>query len=98
MEAVPGCRVLGRGVEVGRSERGVGFTRIPLGIGASQHSHDPLLTYLMILPSILIFFARQRVIAQRKGVQGLAAAAPRATDEFIRHVQRSARAMLRSDL
>jgi len=58
---------------------------------------DPLLTYLMILPSILIFFARQRVIAQRKGVQGLAAAAPRATDEFIRHVQRSARAMLRSD-
>lgn len=58
---------------------------------------DPLLTYLMILPSILIFFARQRVIAERKSVQGLAAAAPRATDEFIRHVQRSARAMLRSD-
>jgi AcrR family transcriptional regulator len=58
---------------------------------------DPLLTYLMILPSILIFFARQRVIAERKSVHGLAAAAPRATDEFIRHVQRSARAMLRRD-
>jgi AcrR family transcriptional regulator len=58
---------------------------------------DPLLTYLMILPSILIFFARQRVIAARKGLHGLAAAAPRATDEFIRHVQRSARAMLRSN-
>jgi AcrR family transcriptional regulator len=58
---------------------------------------DPLLTYLMILPSILIFFARQRVIAQRKSVRGLAAGAPRATDEFIRHVQRSARAILRSE-
>jgi len=57
---------------------------------------DPLLTYLMLLPPILIFFARQRVIAQRKSVRGLAAAAPRATDEFIRHAQRSARAMLRS--
>jgi TetR/AcrR family transcriptional regulator len=57
---------------------------------------DPLLAYLMILPSILIFFARQRVIAQRKGMQGFAAAAPRTTDEFVRHVQRSARAMLRS--
>jgi len=57
---------------------------------------DPLLTYLTILPSILIFFARQRVIAQRKSVRGLAAAEPRHTDEFIRHVQMSARAMLRS--
>ena len=57
---------------------------------------DPLLTYLMLLPPILIFFARQRVIAQRKSLHGLAAAAPRATDEFIRHAQRSARAMLRS--
>ncbi|MBI3046773.1 MAG: TetR/AcrR family transcriptional regulator [Acidobacteria bacterium] len=56
---------------------------------------DPLLTYLMILPSILIFFARQRVIVQRKSVHGLAAAAPRDVDEFIRHVQTSARAMLR---
>lgn len=58
---------------------------------------DPLLTYLMILPSILIFFARQRVISQRKSVRGLAAAAPRETGEFVRHVQMSARAMLRRD-
>ena len=56
---------------------------------------DPLLTYLTILPAILIFFARQRVVAQRKNVQGLAAAAPRHIDEFIRHMQGSARAMLR---
>ena len=58
---------------------------------------DPLLTYLMVLPPILIFFVRQRVIAEHAGVHGLAAAAPRQTDEFVRHVQRSARAMLRSD-
>jgi AcrR family transcriptional regulator len=55
---------------------------------------DPLLTYLTVLPAILIFFARQRV-AQRKNVQGLAAAAPRHLDEFVRHMQESARAMLR---
>jgi len=54
---------------------------------------DPLLTYLTVLPAILIFFARQRV-AQRKNVQGLAAAAPRHLDEFVRHMQESARAML----
>ena len=33
-------------------------------------SADPLLTYLTILPSILIFFARQRVVAQRKNTPG----------------------------
>jgi AcrR family transcriptional regulator len=57
---------------------------------------DPLLTYFTILPAILIFFARQRVLAaaHRKNVQGLAAAAPRAVDEFIRHMQGSARALL----
>ena len=59
---------------------------------------DPLLTYLTILPAILIFFARQRVVAQRKSVQGLAAAAPRHIDEFIRHMQGSARAMLRRQI
>ena len=56
---------------------------------------DPLLTYFTVLPAILIFFARQRVVAQRKNVQGLAAAAPRHLDEFVRHMQESARAMLR---
>jgi len=58
---------------------------------------DPVLTYFTILPSILIFFARQRVISQRRGMQGLAAAAPRNTGEFIRHVQMTARATLRRD-
>ena len=59
------------------------------------HEVDPLLTYLTILPAILIFFARQRVLAERKQVRGLAAAAPRHVDEFVRHMQGSARAMLR---
>jgi AcrR family transcriptional regulator len=57
---------------------------------------DPLLTYLTILPTILIFFARQRVVAaQRKNVQGLAAAAPREIDQFMQHMQGTARALLR---
>ena len=60
---------------------------------------DPLLTYLTILPSILIFFARQRVVSQRRGVvQGLAAAAPRQTGDFIRHMQLSVRGILRKDV
>ena len=60
---------------------------------------DPLLTYLTILPPILIFFARQRVVAgHRKHVQGLAAAAPRDIDQFKRHMQESARALLRRQL
>ena len=56
---------------------------------------DPLLTYLTILPSILIFFARQRVVAQRKHTQGLAAAEPRDANEFVQHMQQAARGILR---
>jgi AcrR family transcriptional regulator len=59
---------------------------------------DPLLTYLTILPSILIFFVRQRVVSQRRSVQGLAAAAPRQTGDFIRHMQLSVRGILRKDV
>ena len=59
---------------------------------------DPLLTYFTILPSILLFFARQRVLSQRKSVQGLAAGAHRETGEFMRHVQMTARAVLRRDI
>ena len=56
---------------------------------------DPLLTHLTIMPPILIFFARQRVLAQKVIDDGLAA--PRQLDEFIRHMQASARGMLRKD-
>jgi AcrR family transcriptional regulator len=58
---------------------------------------DPLLTYLTILPSTLIFFARQRVVTQRKDTKGLAAAAPRDVNEFVKHMQGAARGMLRRE-
>src|SRR5688572_22203673 len=56
---------------------------------------DPLLTHLTIMPPILIFFARERVLAHNQIDEGLAA--PRHLDEFVRHMQVSARGMLRKD-
>ena len=56
---------------------------------------DPLLTHLTIMPPILIYFARQRVLARNPVDGGLAA--PRDLDDFIRHMQASARGMLRKD-
>ena len=50
---------------------------------------DPLLTHLTVMPPILIYFARERVLVRRKAAQGIAA--PRQMDEFVRHMQRSAR-------
>jgi AcrR family transcriptional regulator len=54
---------------------------------------DPLLTHLTIMPPILIFFARQRVLAHKNVDEGLGE--PRRLDEFVRHMQASARGMLR---
>jgi TetR/AcrR family transcriptional regulator len=54
---------------------------------------DPLLAHLTIMPPILIFFARQRVLAGRKLRGGLAE--PRQLEQFVRHMQASARGMLR---
>ena len=54
---------------------------------------DPLLAHLSIMPPVLIFFARQRVLAGRKLHGGLAE--PRQLDQFVRHMQTSARGMLR---
>jgi len=56
---------------------------------------DPLLTHLSIMPPILIFFARQRLLARNPIDGGLAA--PRQLDDFIRHMQASAWGMLRKD-
>ena len=56
---------------------------------------DPVLTHFTIMPAILIFFARQRVIAKRKSTEGLTA--PRQVDEFIAHMQQTVRRMLRAD-
>jgi AcrR family transcriptional regulator len=55
---------------------------------------DPLLTHMTILPPILIFFARQNAIEQRKPPRDLAAAEPRQMHVFISHMQASARGML----
>jgi AcrR family transcriptional regulator len=57
---------------------------------------DPLLTHLTIMPAILMFFARQRVLAAGRVEQGIAE--PRQQHEFLRHMQESVRRMLRKDL
>jgi TetR/AcrR family transcriptional regulator len=49
---------------------------------------DPLLTHLTILPPILIFFARQRVLADKELKVGVLE--PRQLDAFVAHMQRSA--------
>ena len=56
---------------------------------------DPLLTHMTIMPPILIFFARQRVLARNTVADGLAA--PRDLDDFVRHIQAAARGMLRNN-
>ena len=56
---------------------------------------DPLLTHLTIMPAILMFFARQRVLAG--AAQGGGVAEPRPLAEFVRHMQDSVRRMLRKD-
>ena len=45
---------------------------------------DPLLTHLTIIPPILMFFARQRVLAATALHDGIAE--PRPQDQFVRHM------------
>jgi AcrR family transcriptional regulator len=54
---------------------------------------DPLLSHLTIMPPILIFFVRQRVMASSSVAKGLAQ--PRSLDQFVHHMQASVRGMLR---
>jgi AcrR family transcriptional regulator len=54
---------------------------------------DPLLAHLSITPAVLIFFMRQRVLASRRLHGRLAE--PRQLEQFVRHMQASARGMLR---
>lgn len=56
---------------------------------------DPLLTHMTIMPAVLIFFARQRVLATGRVQKDLAAA--RTVDAFVRHMQASVRGMLRKE-
>jgi len=53
---------------------------------------DPLMTHLTIMPPILIYFARERVLAAHHEHGGVAA--PRRLDEFVVHMRRAARKMV----
>ena len=53
---------------------------------------DPLMTHLTIMPPILIFFARARVLASHHESSGLAA--PRQLTDFRNHMRRAARQLL----
>ena len=56
---------------------------------------DPLLAHLTILPPVLLFLARERMLASRPGGEGLLE--PRRLDDFVAHIQGAARRMLRRD-
>jgi AcrR family transcriptional regulator len=56
---------------------------------------DPLLTHLTIMPPILIFFARQRVLAAKDIAFGVLE--PRQIDDFVRHMQRSALRLVQNE-
>ena len=55
---------------------------------------DPLLAHMTIMPPILIFFARQRVLATNRVIEELAA--PRQLQDFVHHMQAAVRGMLRN--
>ena len=57
---------------------------------------DPLLTHMTIMPTILVFFVRQRVAARARTARGVTAA--RHVSQFIRHMQTSVRRMLQKDV
>jgi AcrR family transcriptional regulator len=61
------------------------------------HDVDPLLFYLTVMPTILCFFARERVVAGALRRSSLDVAAPRAVDAFVQHMQRSVRRILGKD-
>ena len=56
---------------------------------------DPLLTHLTIMPPVLLFFARQRVLANAR--PGAGVLEPRQLDEFVRYMQDAMHRMLRKD-
>lgn len=53
---------------------------------------DPLLVHLTIMPTILIFLVRQRVVAGSRRTGGVAE--PRSLDDFVCYVQESVRRIL----
>ena len=57
---------------------------------------DPLLAYFTVMPSVMLFFARQRAL-ERQVPPGPGITARRGQDAFTRHMQEVARRMLRKD-
>jgi AcrR family transcriptional regulator len=57
---------------------------------------DPLFAHLTILPAVLIFLVRQRMVALRPDGDGVLE--PRRLDQFVKHIQDAARRMLRKDI
>ena len=57
---------------------------------------DPLLARLTILPAVLIFLIRERMVARRPGHEELLK--PWRLEEFLEHIQGAARRMLRKDI
>jgi AcrR family transcriptional regulator len=53
---------------------------------------DPLMTHFTIMPPILIYFARERVLAAHHELAGVAA--PRRLEEFVVHMRRAAQKMV----
>jgi hypothetical protein len=63
---------------------------------------DPLLTHLSIIGPVLLFITRDRALEKRPrgAIAGPAAqlvAAPRSREQFIQHMQRAVRGLLRKD-
>ena len=58
---------------------------------------NPLLVHLTIMPAVLLFFVREMARARRTDMTSAPLAAPVTREEFIRHIQITARGMLRKD-
>jgi AcrR family transcriptional regulator len=57
---------------------------------------DPLLTHMTLMPTILVFFIRQRVVARGRPTRGITASRP--VSQFVRYMQAATRRMLQKDL
>jgi len=56
---------------------------------------DPLLAHLTIMPPILLFLVRQRVVASTRAPKGVLVPLP--VNQFVHHMQAAVRGMLRKD-
>jgi len=56
---------------------------------------DPLLAHLTIMPPVLLFLARQSVVASTRVPKGVLVPLP--VDQFVRHMQAAVKGMLRKE-